>query len=68
MVEGGLSVESAVLRSWVIKDAHGHVQAKAEVDGRHLKVELVGQEMRLSALQMDALMELGSRWKRYQDE
>jgi hypothetical protein len=68
VADSGLTVDSEVLRSWTIKDSHGHVQAKAEVDGQHLKVSLVGQELRLSKLQMQALLELGSRWQRYWDE
>lgn len=68
LAEGGLQVEAEVLRSWTVKDAHGHVQAKGEVQGNLLQITMVGSELRVSKTQMAALMELGSRWQRYWDE
>lgn len=65
---GGLTVDSEVLRSWAIRDGHGHAVLDAEVDGHHLAVTLVSGKLRLSRVQGLALVEAVTRWQRYWDE
>jgi hypothetical protein len=62
----GLTLESRVERSWVVKDSHHPVvEAEATPGTNLLAVNMGGIEFRISHTQWQALKLIGADWERH---